>query len=250
MRSTEFLESNWIAHRGYYNEKEGIPENSLPAFERAVKYNLIIELDVHVLKDGTVVVFHDDNLNRMTGVNKALKNCTYSEIKKLTLLDTNYKIPLLEEVLMLVDKKVPLLIELKIDTKVGVLESAIMNILRTYKGKYAIQSFNPFSLLWFKRNNPNIIRGQLSANFKNDKMFFLKKFTLKNLGFNVLTNPDFVSYAINALPNKNVENFRKKKLVLGWTVRNKEQFEKGKKYCDNLICENFEILDITLKIVE
>ena len=197
MKNIDFLESNLIAHRGYYNEKEGIPENSMPAFERALMYDLIIEFDVHILKDGTVVVFHDDNLQRMTGVNKLLKNCTYDEIKNLTLQNTDYKIPLLKDVLSFVNNRVPLLIELKIDSKVGILESALMNILKEYRGKYAIQSFNPYSILWFKKNYPNIIRGQLSADFKKNKMFFLKKFALRNLDFNILTKPDFVSYAIN-----------------------------------------------------
>ena len=74
MRDTSFLTQNLIAHRGYHDIKIGIPENSMLAFKRAIENNLIIELDVHVLKDGTVVVFHDDNLKRMTGIDKDIKN--------------------------------------------------------------------------------------------------------------------------------------------------------------------------------
>lgn len=99
-----FLREPLIAHRGMYNEANGIPENSIKAFELAISYGYSIELDLHILKDDTVVVFHDDNLNRMTGVNKDLKNLTYSDIKDLKLQNTNYHIPLFKNVLDLVDR--------------------------------------------------------------------------------------------------------------------------------------------------
>ncbi|MBR1540234.1 MAG: hypothetical protein IJ629_03570 [Clostridia bacterium] len=68
MKNLEFLRKNPIAHRGLWNKKEEIPENSIPAFEKALQGNYPIEIDVHLLVDGTVVVFHDDNLNRMTRI--------------------------------------------------------------------------------------------------------------------------------------------------------------------------------------
>lgn len=85
MKDISFLKKTFIAHRGYHNMKLGIPENSLLAFERAISYDYAIELDVHLIKDGNVVVFHDDNLKRMTGVNKQIKNCTYHELLLLRL---------------------------------------------------------------------------------------------------------------------------------------------------------------------
>lgn len=242
MKDLTFLKQNLIAHRGYHNAKIGIPENSLLAFDKAVENNYIIELDVHILKDNSIVVFHDDCLERMTGLRKNIKDITYDEIKKLNLGNTNYKIPLLTEVLTLIDGRVPLIIELKTDVKVGILEEELVKILEKYTGKYAVKSFSPFSVYWFKKNYPDIIRGQLSAGFEKDKMFSLKKIFLKNMKLNFLTKPDFISYSVNSLPNKVVEEFRKENLVLGWTVRNKEQFKKGMKYCDNLICENFDEL--------
>ncbi len=118
MKNLQFLTENLIAHRGYHNMKAGIPENSVGAFEKAIENHYMIELDVHILKDNKIIVFHDDNLERMTGVKKQLKNCTYEEIKDLKLNKTNYTIPLFEEVLKLIDGKVPILIELKTDVKV------------------------------------------------------------------------------------------------------------------------------------
>ena len=248
MKKLDFLNNRPIAHRGLFNKEAGIPENSIPAFERAISNGYPIEFDVHLLRDGEVVIFHDDSLNRMTNVNKKIKNCTYDEIKKLKLDETNYGIPLFSEVLDLVNGRVPILIELKYDIKVGELEEKVVEALQDYKGKYAIQSFRPSSLIWFKNNYPLIPRGQLSASFNKDsKMIFLKKFVLKNVYLNFLTKPNFISYCIDAFPNKRVEEYRKKgNLVIGWTVRNNSDLRIAKNYCDNVICENFNKINLEI----
>lgn len=238
-RNVEFLKNRLIAHRGYHDINSGIPENSILAFEEAIKNNLIIELDVHVLKDGNVVVFHDDNIKRMTGIDKEIRYMNYNEIENLKLQETEQKIPLLYEVLELVNGKVPIIIELKYDVKCGILEKEVIKILSKYNGKYAIKSFRPASVRYFKKNFPEAIRGQLSSDFRNDNIsnlerLFLRKITL--LSF--MSKPDFISYDIRALPNNKIEKLRKNKLILGWTVRSEEDLEKAKKYCDNYICEN------------
>ena len=240
-RDTNFLTKNLIAHRGYHDIEKGIPENSMKAFAEAIKNNYIIELDVHLLKDSEVVVFHDDNLKRMTGFDKKIKECTYEEITEIKLKETEEKIPLLKDVLNLVDGKVPIIIELKTDLRCGKLEKEVIKILEKYNGKYAIKSFNPLAVNYFKEHSPNTIRGQLASDFKNDKMFIIKKLFLKHMLFNFISKPDFISYDIRALPNKKIEKIREKQLVLGWTARSGEDMEKAKKYCDNVIFENIKI---------
>ena len=131
-RDTEFLTQSFIAHRGLHNINENIPENTLKAFKNAIKNNYAIELDVHILKDGKVIVFHDKTLFRMTGVNKKIKDMNYDEIKCLKLKNTSENIPLLKEVLKLVAGKVPLIIELKSSNKVGTLEKEVMKLLENY----------------------------------------------------------------------------------------------------------------------
>lgn len=242
MKKISFLTSSLIAHRGYHDSSLGIPENSIPAFERAIKNSYIIELDVHILKDGKIIVFHDDNLKRMTEIDKEVKLTTYNEIKELKLSNTEYKIPLLTQVLELVNKKVPIIIELKTDNRLGKLEQELMKILKNYNGDFAVKSFNPLSVYWFRKNYPNIVRGQLSSDYSKENMCIIKKVFLKNMFFNILSKPDFISYDINSLPNKRIQDLRKTHIILGWTVKTKEQFIKSKKYCDNLICENFENL--------
>lgn len=245
-KNTEFLKQTLIAHRGMHNINMNIPENSLPAFQKAIENNYIIELDLHILKDNSVIVFHDNNLERMTGINKKVDNCSYEEIKNLKLQNTNNNIPLFQEVLELVNGKVPLIIELKyekyFDMKIGKLEKQIMELLKNYNGEYAIKSFNPFSVYYMKKNYPSVVRGQLASSFKYDKMFIIEKLILKKMLFNYLSKPDFLSYNFNELPNKYVSKFRENKLVMGWTIKNKLDLEKAKMYCDNFICENIEEL--------
>lgn len=242
-RDINFLTQNLIAHRGYHNIKKGIPENSIMAFENAIKHNYLIELDVHILKDGEIVVFHDDNIKRMTGIDREIKDMDYDEIREIKLQETNQRIPLLKEVLKVVDGKVPLIIELKYDVKCGVLEKEVIKILKEYNGKYAIKSFNPFSIIFIKNNFPEAIRGQLATDFKDDNISKIKRIFLSKMLFNFISKPDFISYNINALPNKRVSKIRSNKVILGWTVRNNDNLKKAKKYCDNFICENIDSLD-------
>ncbi len=238
MRDLSFIKNGIIAHRGLYNNSLRVPENSILAFEKAIKNGYSIELDVHVLKDGKVVVFHDDSLLRMTGVNKKIKDTNYEEIKDLKLMGSNEKIPLFSEVLKIVNGKVPILIELKYDTKLGSLEDKLMETLKEYKGKIAVQSFNPLSIYYMKRKYPEVIRGQISSDLKEEKMNFGVRVILKNMLFNFLTKPDFISYDIRSLPNRKVEKYRKKHPVLCWTIRNKKELEFARRYADNFICEN------------
>lgn len=237
-KDVSFLTKNLIAHRGLHDIKNGIPENSLISFQKAIEKNYLIELDLHVLKDNSVVVFHDDNLNRMTGINKNLKDCTYDEIKNLSLQNTNSHIPLFSDVLSLVNGSVPIIIELKYDVRCGILEKEVINILQNYSGLFAIKSFSPISVHWFKKNFPEIPRGFLSSTLGKENICILKKIALKSKFLLWFLKPDFLSYSIDSLPNNQVANFRKNHIVLGWTIRSKSDLEKAKKYCDNFICEN------------
>lgn len=241
MKNLTFLTEKLIAHRGFFDHKNGIPENSMQAFQRAMEDDYIIELDVHLLKDGKVIVFHDDNLKRMTGLDKPVKDCDYVEIKKLNLLETREKIPLLEDVLNFVNGKVALLIELKYDVKVGLLEKEVLEILQKYDGKYAVQSFSPKSIFWFKKNAPEVARGQLASGFEKSKMNKIEKFFMSNMIFNYFTKPDFIAYDVKSI-DKILHKKKQNDKILAWTVRDKPTFEKYVEKCDNLICENLNFL--------
>lgn len=227
----------YIAHRGLHNIKEGIPENSLDAFRNAVEHGFAIENDIHLTKDGFVVVFHDDDVSRMCGIKRKFSEMTLGEIKGLRLLGTDCTVPTLNECLEVVDGKVPLLIEFKRDGKVKDLCAAADKILREYKGKYFVQSFYPQVLSWYKKHNKAVCRGQLSSAFKGDPFY---KRLAGCLIFNFLSRPDFVSY------QHTDGNYPPRKLVtklgafpVGWTFRSKEEAETGKKYFKTFIFEDY-----------
>ena len=159
MKNLDFLINNIIAHRGVHDDKT--PENSIISFKKAINKGYTIELDVHLTKDNKIVVFHDNNLKRLCGVNKIIEDLTYKEILNFCLKDSKLKIPLLEEVLLLINGKVGVLIELKTIKFNGVLEEKLSKILDSYKGKFAVQSFNYKTVNWFKKNRPLYIRGLL-----------------------------------------------------------------------------------------
>ncbi|MBR6381045.1 MAG: glycerophosphodiester phosphodiesterase, partial [Lachnospiraceae bacterium] len=102
-----------FAHRGLFLKDQSVPENSLEAFRRAVAGGYGMELDVQLSKDGQVVVFHDDTLERVCGVKKRVDALTFAELRELRLYSTEEQIPLFSEVLETVGGKTPLIVELK-----------------------------------------------------------------------------------------------------------------------------------------
>ena len=233
-----WLVKDYIAHRGLHTKE--LPENSLGAFANAIEYGYPIELDVQIIADGNIIVFHDYSLSRMTGRDGYTRNLITSELSEYKLSKTEYSIPTLTQVLELVDGQVPLLIEIKNENKVGELESKLYEILKNYNGEFAVQSFNPYSLEWFKNNAPEIWRGQLSSFFKKSNLSFFKKFALKRMLLNKKVScPHFISYDAKFLPNLYVKKYKKLPL-LAWCITRQSDYMKVVKYCDNIIFEGFE----------
>ena len=217
---------NLIAHRGIHNE--AIPENSMKAFSLALKKNIPIEFDVHILKDKNIVVFHDDNLKRMTNKDKFSKECTYEEIKDLKLKNTDEKIPLLKDVLKLVDGKVLLDIELKMDVTDHSLEDGLIEILKDYNGEVILKSFDYRKVKYLKKHT-NYKIGLLIK-----RMSGFKDFIIRNINFNILIKPDFLACNKNMLDCKSVKTFKKDIYI--WTIKNKDELKIYKS--DYYISEN------------
>lgn len=227
-----------IAHRGLHDK--ATPENSISAFQKAIDAGYPIELDVQMLSDGTAVVFHDESLSRLTGNDGYIKFLTKGDLEMLHLNGTKETIPTFEEVLKFVNGRVPLLIEIKNKNKVGELEKTVIELLKNYKGEYAVQSFNPFVLKYFADHAPKIARGQLSGYMRGEKLPFFQKFALKRMLLNNKTSqPDFISYEAKSVPNRFVRKYKKLPLLV-WTVRNQAEYLRVVKYCDNVIFEGFE----------
>lgn len=223
-----------IAHRGLWGN--GIIENSLPAYENAIKHGYPIEIDVYQSKDGVLLSFHDQTLKRMTGADGYIFEKTYEEIKKLNLNGSEHKIPTLKEVLDLVDGKVPLLIEFKDMPDKSYVNSAV-KMLKEYKGEFAVQSFNPLILKKIKKLAPEFLRGILATSSHGKNLPFFKRQIIKNMSLNFLIKPDFISYSFQDLPLKKSKT--KNLPVITWTVTDQQTADKIKPFAKNIIFENF-----------
>lgn len=246
----KWLTDVYIAHRGLFDNGNGIPENSIPAFEKAVKNNYGIETDVQMSKDGVLVVFHDDTLKRMTGVDGKLCDYTFEELSKLRLLDTDCRIPTFGEFLQAANG-VNLVVEIKTHDDIGETEQKTYDALKNYKGNYCIESFNPFIIRWFKKHAPEVIRGTLSCSFEAAPWSNYKKHLLADLKLCKWNGSQFIAYdAATLKTNKALNKFRKRIPVLCWTIRSQQQADELKEYYDNIIFDSFEPIRHDLELLK
>lgn len=232
----------YYAHRGLHDNESQAPENSMAAFCKAVEAGYGIEMDVQMTKDGLPVVFHDFTLERVCGQKGKVCDYTYEELQKFHLCKSKETIPLFEDVLRLVDGRVPLIVELKIElTDLSVCGKAD-ELLRNYSGLYCIESFNPLGVLWYRNHNRNIVRGQLAEAFSRTGEFSGPLYALlQNLMFNGITKPDFVAY------NHRDADVLSRKICHGlyggmavaWTIRSQEELDRAKKHFDIFIFDSF-----------
>ncbi len=230
-RGWEKLLGRRYAHRGYHAKPE-IPENSLPAFRRALERGWGAELDVHLLRDGTLAVFHDSELRRCTGTEGILEDLDRADLSRLRLEGTEERVPLFGEVLSLFRGKAPLIIELK--ARGGnhrALTEAVLRALSDYEGDYCIESFDPRVLMVLRREAPEVLRGQLSMDFRKgeESLPGWQGFILGNLLLNFLTVPDFIAYRFQDrdrwAPRCCVRLWGAREA--GWTLRSREELAKA-----------------------
>ena len=236
------FKKTFIAHRGVF-DNETIPENSYPAFEKAVNEGYGIELDVQLTKDGKLVIFHDDSLKRMCGVKKRLTDLTYAQLMEYKLVDTSFTAPLLTDVLKLVNGKVPLRIEIKPHGPFLKTSEALAKELDNYKGTFCIESFNPAVVRWFSKNRKDFARGILASNYlHSDKKTLSQKVLVTNLLFNGYCKPDFVAYN-HEFMNSFSLNLCKKLYgceMVAWTIRSQEELNKARGFFEVFIFEKFK----------
>lgn len=248
--SDDQLWKNNYAHRGLHQKDKSIPENSLSAFQKAVAAGYGIELDINLTADGKVVVFHDDSLLRVCGIKRLITDCTVAQLSGYRLEKTNEQIPLLEEVLQLVDGRVPIIIELKNTPKWTMLCEKSVEILGNYRGLYCIESFHPGIVRWFYKNQPKVTRGQLSAGMRSFKGTpFGQSLIIASLLTNAISRPHFVAYK-HEDAHYRLDLYLFKVMggkLAGWTVRDADNVAKCMAYFDVII---FEFLKPVTKIDE
>lgn len=229
------------AHRGLHSKDKSIPENSLSAFSLAVEKGYGIELDVILSKDGEVMVFHDDTLERICGVSGIVEEHTLKELKKMKLCNTEEEIPTFQEVLNIVNGKVPIIIEIKSGKRNKELSEKVLKIVKDYTGTYCIESFNPFIVSWFRKNEPQIMRGQLvmeSKEYENVPKWM--GFVMSNALANVISRPNFIAYSTGkkSFLLKSAERLGAMKVV--WTVNDTLDLKKYEDENHAVIFEYYE----------
>ena len=232
------------AHRGLHGN--GVPENSMEAFRRAREKDYGVELDVHLLADGNLAVFHDYELKRMTGKEGVIENLTVDQLDDYFLAGTMHTIPSFTKVLNLFDGRVPLIVELKAAGKnYAELCERVCEILDSYHGKFCLESFDPRCVHWLRKNRPDLIRGQLTENFfrtKTSKLPWIFKLLLTYQLMNFLTLPDFVAYKYR--DRKNISNVLVRGLwgkpSVTWTLVSQEELDTAVEEDRIPIFEGFE----------
>lgn len=248
IRDTQYFHTKMYAHRGLHGN--GIPENSIAAFKLAVENGYGVELDTQMTRDGKVVVFHDGTLKRMCGVDGYLKDFTYEELQKFRLAGTDERIPLFEDVLEVLGKT-DLICEIKGDNGNHCYElcEKTYNHLMNYKGRFVVESFIPYLLKWFRKNHPEVIRGQLSCNMKDElNQKWYVRFMMTHLLVNIISKPDFIAYK-----HQDIDAFGYRlckrvyhPFVIAWTARGEEEQKSAWGSFDSVIFEQFSGEETTL----
>lgn len=234
----KWLTDIYVAHRGLFDNVT-VPENSVAAFQKAQQAGFGIETDVQASSDGVLVVFHDDTLDRMTGVAGKVCDFTFEQLRQLRLLGTDCTIPTFEEFLQAANG-CNIVVEIKTHKDIGPTEQKVCDALKNYKGNFCVESFNPFIIRWFKVHAPHIVRGTLSCSFEGVGFGRLKRKLLANLWLCKWNGSQFVAYDANTIAtNKAVAKWRKRVPIVCWTVTSQQQLEQLSPHFDNIIFDSF-----------
>ena len=230
------------AHRGLYEKDQSVPENSLEAFRRAAAYGCGEELDVQLSKDGAVVVFHDDTVDRMTTEKGRVDSFTLAELQAMPLMGTEHRMPLFTDVMAVLDGVSPTIVELKSTPNYQELCEKTLAILRTLKGPYCVESFDPRIVRWFYLHAPDIVRGQLTEAYSYWRKAGLplwRCLMMHTLCINFLTHPQFIAFGRGHRPLCMPLGRRLGTMTVFWTERPDSDHELLAKRYDCRIFEHY-----------
>ena len=216
-----FLEEKFLAfaHRG---GNEFAPENSFRAFKSAVDIGYkYLETDVHLTKDGFLIAFHDDTLDRVTDKSGLIRDLTLSEIKKAKIAGTD-EIPLLSELLNSFTDCF-FNIDCKVDETVQPLINLINN--KDFINRVCIGSFS--------QKRINFIRKSLGKEVKTSmgpaEVILSKFLSYTSLGYNFkssYTSIPIRRYGIDLLDERNINYLKSNnQKVIAWTINDEDQMK-------------------------
>jgi glycerophosphoryl diester phosphodiesterase len=237
-----------ITHRALHDRTNGRVENSLASIQAAIDAGYGIEIDVQLSRDGHAVVFHDDQLDRLTAETGPVRSRSLAELTQIRLTDDAGTIPTLQEVLSTVNGQVPLLIEIKdqdgaMGPNIGPLEKSTATALAGYRGDVAVMSFNPHSVAAMAQLAPQIPRGITTSNY-------LAKFwpevpsdtrhVLREIPDYDRTGACFISHQADDLDRPRVAALKSQGArVLCWTIRSPEAEAKAREVAENVTFEGY-----------
>lgn len=233
-RKVAWIGEHDYAHRGLHGP--GVPENSRAGFERAMAQGLGIELDVQRSSDGQAVVFHDEELDRLTDEAGPVARRSAAQLGGIVLAGSAETIPSLRQVLSLIAGRVPVLIEIKSGKghHAAALCLAVRRVLEGYTGPHAVMSFDSQVSGWYWKHSPHTVRG-LVVSEEDDRG--LRGKLRRRLAL-WRARPDFLACDIRDLPSSFAAGQRRRGLpVTTWTVRSAELRARAAVHADAEIFE-------------
>lgn len=236
-----------LAHRGLHARSKGIIENSCGAFAAAIEAGYGIEMDIQASSDGEAMVFHDDEMPRLTGLPGLVRDYSAAQLGETRLVGGSETVPTLAEVLALVAGRAPLLIEIKdqdgaLGPDVGPLEGRIADLLSRYHGPVAVMSFNPHSVAAMAEEAPGLPRGLTTCSFAGADWSLpdYRRAELAGLADAERTGSCFVSHDHRDLANPAVARLKAEgRHVLTWTIRNAAEEAAARRVADNITFEAY-----------
>lgn len=237
-----------LAHRAYHNRALRRPENSPGAVQAALEAGYGIEIDLQLSSDGVAMVFHDDQLDRLTDATGLIADRTAADLGQIKLRHSDDSIPTLIQILTQIAGRVPLLIELKDQTGSmsqtdGRLEGATAAALATYQGPVAVMSFNPHAIAHMARLAPHLPRGLTTSAYQPTDWAPLDPATcdhLRAIPDYDRTCSSFISHEAADLPRARVAELKAAgAAILCWTIRTPEAEAKARTVAQNITFESY-----------
>jgi len=243
LREFDWLVARPIAHRGLHN-KMTIIENTEGAFAAALRGDYAIECDVQLSADGEAMVFHDDELDRLTEAKGQVNALTAKELRRVKLKLTTDRMQTLAELLEQVDGRSSLVIELKsLWDENDALAKRAIEVLKGYDGPCCLMSFDPGLVACLRELSPHTVRGIVADRTTHpyyNALPLAKRYAMRTFGHLAQTQPHFVSYNWRELPFEPVTEIRKLgHPVITWTVRSGEEASQALRYSDQITFEGY-----------
>ena len=246
IRRTNFIQDcQWLFdkplyHRGKFDNKV-VFENTLEAYKHSIEDSAPFEFDVQLTSDYEVICFHDNDLKRLFNRDRLVRDISYKRINKLR---DDLQVPLLKDVLNLVNGRVELMIELKhTNHKFNqILVDKVHELLKDYKGKYVIVSFSPFLLSAYRRLDKGAYLGKIGSGKTEG---FVNRLIVSKNYFNWIARPDFISYDVDNFDENLLKKYKDKGYkITGWALKDSSRVKELKDYYDNYIIEGFEAKEL------